>query len=222
VELRVSRIDAPDATATDPETRCTLRFEVIDQGPGIPAERQAEAFQPFVRLDAQRHQPGVGLGLTIAASLVASMGGQLNLASEAGQGCHFSFELTLPVVGTQPGEPDANPDRSHSTSAASPQGAIEGASDADPVLPQPEALAPLQPMLELGQMVGMARWLEDFGKSQPSFKPFVDHAVRLCLMADLPALERWLAKAGLHRGDDGVGVPSTPELPDRGWAYRER
>ena len=48
-----------------------LRFGVADTGPGIPAERQNELFQPFSRLDAKNSEiDGTGIGLTISKQLV--------------------------------------------------------------------------------------------------------------------------------------------------------
>lgn len=202
VVLRVTRLDVK-ASHDGAAPSCTLRFEVIDQGPGIPQAQQQQAFQPFVRLPAQRHQPGVGLGLTIAASLVARMGGQLRLHSAAGQGCRFEFELNLPVVapsaggGTQPA-PALKPDPQASPAAAAPQAA-----------PPAALLEPLRPMLELGQMIGMARWLEDFADREPAWRDFAHRARDLCLMADLPGLERWVARAGLNPRNAPAGESTT-------------
>lgn len=64
-----------------------LRFTVEDDGPGIPEARRAEAVVPFSRLDAARDPNrggGVGLGLSIAADIARSHGGELRLGrSEA-------------------------------------------------------------------------------------------------------------------------------------------
>jgi len=64
-----------------------LRLVVEDDGPGIPEARREEAMQPFARLDAARdpnHGGGVGLGLSIAADIARSHGGELRLGrSEA-------------------------------------------------------------------------------------------------------------------------------------------
>ena len=64
-----------------------LRIVVEDDGPGIPQARREEAMQPFARLDAARDPNrggGVGLGLSIAADIARSHGGELRLGqSEA-------------------------------------------------------------------------------------------------------------------------------------------
>lgn len=59
-----------------------LRLAVEDDGPGIPRERRDEAMSPFTRLDSARDPNrggGVGLGLSIAADIARSHGGQLRL-----------------------------------------------------------------------------------------------------------------------------------------------
>ena len=54
---------------------------IDDDGPGIPPERQEEAFRPFSRLDDARsqNQPGSGLGLTLARDTARAHGGDVRL-----------------------------------------------------------------------------------------------------------------------------------------------
>ena len=73
-----------------------LRILVHDTGHGIPAERLAEVFQPFNRLDAQNGSiEGTGIGLTITRRIVEMMGGQLDVESELGAGSTFWIELPI-------------------------------------------------------------------------------------------------------------------------------
>jgi len=73
-----------------------LRILVKDSGPGIPAARMAELFQPFSRLSAEHSAiEGTGIGLTITRRLVEMMGGTVNAESEVAVGSIFWIELPL-------------------------------------------------------------------------------------------------------------------------------
>jgi len=81
----------------------TVRVHVHDTGRGIPADRLAHIFEPFVQGERALNRPndGVGLGLAISRELAVAMHGQLYVASEVGRGSTFS--LTLPrAAGTEP------------------------------------------------------------------------------------------------------------------------
>ncbi|TCS72196.1 signal transduction histidine kinase [Sulfuritortus calidifontis] len=71
-----------------------LRISVADTGPGIPAERQQELFEPFNRLGAEMGPvEGTGIGLVITKRLTEMMGGTLGLDSILGQGSTFWVEF---------------------------------------------------------------------------------------------------------------------------------
>lgn len=71
-----------------------LRFECIDQGPGIAPEDIGRIFDPFVQ--GQRAAPvprqGSGVGLSIVRELVRAMGGRVE-ALPVERGAHFRVEL---------------------------------------------------------------------------------------------------------------------------------
>jgi anti-sigma regulatory factor (Ser/Thr protein kinase) len=67
------------------------RAHVSDQGPGIAAEDQQRIFERFER--ANGAEGGSGLGLAIARRLAHSMGGDITLESELGQGARFTVSL---------------------------------------------------------------------------------------------------------------------------------
>ncbi|HEY0622652.1 HAMP domain-containing sensor histidine kinase [Sphingomonas sp.] len=81
------------ALTADPDT---VRIEVADRGPGIPADQIAAVFDPFTRLDPSRNRTtgGVGLGLTLARAIVREAGGDIALANREGGG--LSATITLP------------------------------------------------------------------------------------------------------------------------------
>ena len=75
-----------------------VRFEVQDNGLGIPADRLKEIFEPFVQVDdaLTRTASGAGLGLAISRDLARAMGGDLSVQSEPGKGSVFA--VTFPAV----------------------------------------------------------------------------------------------------------------------------
>src|SRR5208283_3358437 len=75
-----------------------LRCEVIDTGPGIPAEKEAMLFKDFARLDPNAAD-GTGLGLAISARLAERMGGRLLYhPGPGGVGSLFRLELPWPAA----------------------------------------------------------------------------------------------------------------------------
>lgn len=98
------------AKHTDPGTTVTtslrvlpdgmVRLSVVDNGPGIPEEFQAQIFDRFTRVDAARsgHDGTTGLGLSIVQAIVQAHGGHISLESRPG---HTAFLVDLPR-GTSP------------------------------------------------------------------------------------------------------------------------
>lgn len=76
--------------------------QVVDDGPGIPTDKQAMIFEQFTRLQHSGHDGvnGLGLGLNIAQGLAGLLQHQLTLSSEVGSGSIFS--LAVQTVCAQP------------------------------------------------------------------------------------------------------------------------
>ena len=78
-------------------THCHL--VIRDNGIGIPADRQARIFERFTRAHTDRDRAlnvsGLGLGLSIVADCVRSLGGNIALQSREGVGT--TFTMTLPA-----------------------------------------------------------------------------------------------------------------------------
>lgn len=75
-----------------PSEAFPVALEVEDTGIGIAKADQSKIFGDFVQVH-QGHYAGVGLGLSICASLVQLLGYQLELESELGQGTLFRVLL---------------------------------------------------------------------------------------------------------------------------------
>lgn len=82
----------------DENGKWAVRICVIDGGPGIPAEKIGDLFEPFVRLreDGRGNISGLGLGLPIAKRLAEAMGGTIEIFSQLGEGSTFCLQLSLP------------------------------------------------------------------------------------------------------------------------------
>lgn len=69
---------------------------VSDTGPGITEEQQKHLFEPYYQIkDARQQLSGLGLGLSLAKSLVELHGGRIWVRSERNKGSTFSFSLPL-------------------------------------------------------------------------------------------------------------------------------
>ena len=73
-----------------------LLIQIIDNGPGIPLEKQQEVFEQFTQLTTPYiGRKGLGLGLNIARSFADILEHKINLTSKIGNGCLFSIEVPL-------------------------------------------------------------------------------------------------------------------------------
>ena len=83
VRIRVGKKDA------------MVRIEVVDEGPGIPAEEMPKLFGRFSRLSTEptAGEHSTGLGLYITKNLVTLMRGTVWAESEPGAGSRFIVEL---------------------------------------------------------------------------------------------------------------------------------
>jgi signal transduction histidine kinase len=82
-ERRIKVLTARDGDFAD--------LSVSDAGPGIPVEKLKEVFEPFVTTKPQ----GMGMGLSIARTIVEAHGGQVSAENLAGRGAAFRIRLPL-------------------------------------------------------------------------------------------------------------------------------
>jgi signal transduction histidine kinase len=75
------------------ERRSSVRIEVADSGPGVPAEIRARVFDPF--FTTKPDGEGTGLGLALARGIVEGHGGTIQIESPPGEGARFVISLPL-------------------------------------------------------------------------------------------------------------------------------
>jgi two-component system nitrogen regulation sensor histidine kinase GlnL len=70
--------------------RVAIKLEIIDNGPGIPADIRDRIFYPLV----SGSEGGSGLGLTLAQTFITQHHGMIECNSEPGNTC---FTILLPI-----------------------------------------------------------------------------------------------------------------------------
>ncbi len=75
----------------------SVSITVEDTGCGIPADKFAAVFEPFVQLEGglTRTSEGTGLGLAISRGLARAMGADITLTSKLGHGSAFTLIVPL-------------------------------------------------------------------------------------------------------------------------------
>lgn len=76
-----------------------MEILICDRGPGIPAEQVAKIFETFQRGRQESEITGVGLGLSIARTIVEAHGGKLDYLPRQGGGSCFKVCL---IIGQPP------------------------------------------------------------------------------------------------------------------------
>jgi signal transduction histidine kinase len=95
-------VNAMDAMATIPYGRTVIGrtelnggssvvISISDSGPGIPADKLAQVFDPFFTTKDQ----GMGIGLSIARTIILAHKGQIWAENQSGGGAAFHFTLPL-------------------------------------------------------------------------------------------------------------------------------
>jgi len=86
--------------ATRAEERAGGRWVVVtveDDGPGIPSDRHARVFEPYVRGVGEDDEGGLGLGLAIARRIVEAHAGCIEVSAGGRGGARF--EVAWPAAG---------------------------------------------------------------------------------------------------------------------------
>jgi signal transduction histidine kinase len=89
ISLRTSRIDN------------FAELSILDRGPGIPADKLKDVFEPFFTTKAE----GMGMGLSIARTIVEAHNGQISAVNEPGGGAVFRIKLPISRDAAAPAQP---------------------------------------------------------------------------------------------------------------------
>ena len=92
--VRFSPKSGAISLSVEPEAH-SLRFTVVDQGPGIPAEYKERIFEKYGQVESRKtgRKYSTGLGLTFCKMAVEAHGGKIGVADNEDQGSLFWFEL---------------------------------------------------------------------------------------------------------------------------------
>jgi PAS domain S-box-containing protein len=82
------------------DDRAAITLEIVDDGPGIPAEALPRVFEPFFTTKVVGM--GTGLGLSVSYGIIEEHGGRLSVQSHPGE---TTFTVELPVTAS-PGRDD--------------------------------------------------------------------------------------------------------------------
>jgi len=93
---------SPEGSAIDVVLRGEderIALDVIDRGPGIPADFLPHVFERFRQADSSASRPhaGLGIGLALSKDLVELHGGTISVRSEEARGSHFTVRLPMPA-----------------------------------------------------------------------------------------------------------------------------
>jgi signal transduction histidine kinase len=77
------------------KTSENVKLSITDNGIGIKEADLPHIFDRFWRAETSRHQKGLGLGLSLANTIVNLHNGKIEVQSKVGKGS--TFEITLPL-----------------------------------------------------------------------------------------------------------------------------
>jgi len=79
--------------------KIVVKFVVTDTGMGIPADKKALIYEPFIKVSPSNRglYKGLGLGLRIVKQFVGELDGDIHLKSEVGKGSTFTLFLPFKI-----------------------------------------------------------------------------------------------------------------------------
>ena len=85
-------------------------MDVMDSGPGIPADERNRIFEAFYQGKTPQggHVKGTGIGLSVVTEFVNAHGGSIEIFEAKAGGAHFRVRLPLHPSATKP-----TPEKAH-------------------------------------------------------------------------------------------------------------
>ena len=77
------------------DTVPALKFQVIDQGDGIPEDSLEMIFDKFVQSSNKNNHQGTGLGLAISREIIRAHKGEIWAEKVSGSGASLNFIIPL-------------------------------------------------------------------------------------------------------------------------------
>jgi two-component system, cell cycle sensor histidine kinase and response regulator CckA len=96
IAVRAARGTAPPPLAPGPH----IVVDVMDTGPGVPAEIRPRVFEPYFTTKHERDAPGTGLGLATVYGVVQGHGGAIEVGDALPSGARFT--MYLPAAAAAP------------------------------------------------------------------------------------------------------------------------
>ncbi len=93
VDNAVKYTDEGEVVVALSETDERVRIDVVDTGPGVPADEQEAIFERFETGSADSPDESVGLGLAISHMLTEALDGSISVDSAPGEGSTFTVEF---------------------------------------------------------------------------------------------------------------------------------
>jgi len=100
--------------AGESDEESVIRFEIVDNGIGIPKDKQNYIFETFTqaKTDISRKYGGTGLGLAITKKLLQMFNSEIVVDSVEGEGTTFSFEIAFSKMSEMSAAPGNNTEMS--------------------------------------------------------------------------------------------------------------
>ncbi len=97
---RSGSVDISASSRVENDGSSFLCFEVVDTGPGIPAQDLPRLFGNFEQTEDGQRYGGTGLGLAISRHFARLMGGDIRVESRPGVGSTFRLEVQVDLAPT--------------------------------------------------------------------------------------------------------------------------